>query len=170
MYGAAWQLELAVGGTPAPGLVLGGGFWLANSVGNASMYIEHNANINSWGSKEAGSVSTWLLGPMLDWYVAPTGGFHLELGLGVGRVGIGEGGEVVQECLTSGGITTETCAGNHIPPGSMNWLGLGAMLGVGYEFWVSKQLSLGFMARATHIGGEKMAPWTPGVLLTLTYN
>jgi hypothetical protein len=170
MWGGAWQLELAVGGTPAPGFVLGGGFWLANSLGDANMYIEQNTSISSWGTKGAGSVSTWLLGPMVDWYVVPTGGFHTQLGLGVGRVTIGQGGTAIQECLTSGGVRTETCTSPDIPPGSMSWIGLGAMLGVGYEFWVGREWSLGVMARATYIGGEKMAPWTPGVLLTLTYN
>jgi hypothetical protein len=170
MYGAAWQLELAVGATPVPGFVLGAGFWFANSVGNASMYIEHNTNISSWGNKESGSVSTWLVGPTMDWYVVPTGGFHLQLGLGLGRVGIGEGGQVVQECLVTNGLATQTCVDSHVPPGSMSWLGLGAMLGLGYEFWVSDAWSLGVMARTTIIGGEKLVPWTPGVLLTFTYN
>lgn len=120
-FGAA--LELSLGGTLSDGLVIGGGLF---AVGMGPVRWEFEESLND--VEEGGSGSIGLLGVLLDYYPSDTDGLHFQGALGIGTMGFEKHEE---------NFPLEELAGG----------GGGLMLGVGYEWWVGKQWSLGGVAR-----------------------
>lgn len=110
-------LDLALGGTPLPGLVVGGGIY-GNSVSSPTLTRGDT-------SAQLASATASMLGAFADWYPDPTAGLHV-----MGAIGFG------------GAIYQANAGGTDIK-GS----GFAAMLGGGYEWWIGKQWSLGAIAR-----------------------
>ncbi len=143
--------ELAAGGTIAPGLVLGGGSY--GLVLPAPKYKNDLAEVTG-GQTVASAV-----GPFIDYYIDPKGGAHVEAALLFGYIS-----NAAKDAQPSG-------AG----------FGFGAMLGGGYEFFVSDQWSIGALARVTYYNvkvkydtsGEPKSTvslFVPGILFGATYH
>jgi opacity protein-like surface antigen len=118
--GGGLAFDLLLGGTIAPGFVLGGGFIFQQTVkpdvslaGGASAQYDQNANFG-------------VLGPFLEWYPNPRGGFHVN-----GMIGLAA-------MTLSDPNTGESKAADR---------GVGLAVGAGYDFWVAPQWSLGLGGR-----------------------
>jgi hypothetical protein len=119
--GVGQGATLSAGGTPAPGLVLGGSLWTARI---DPVFVEEGKVFRP----DDDSVKLLMLrvGPLIDWYPHPARGFHAFATAGL----------TLQ-------IETDT-KGDPIEP-----LALGASFstGAGRQWFVSNQLSLGLVAR-----------------------
>jgi hypothetical protein len=125
--GGGGAVSFMLGGSPSPGLTIGGGFWVASVDDPAS-----DSSVDEFDSDA--SLTQVLVGPFVDVFPRPRHGFHIGGALGFAFIQLPEERESRQDraALTSGG------AG-------------GALFG-GYDFWVSADWSLGAMLRlmATH--------------------
>jgi hypothetical protein len=123
--GGGVGMDLAIGGSPVPGLTIGGEYLFQQAVkptveaGNVSVTSPNNLNFG-------------LIGPFIDWYPDPEGGFHFGGTLGLAFLGVSN---------QDGSTSTNS-------DGSTNTItGGGGALGVGYDFWVGRQLSLGILGK-----------------------
>jgi outer membrane autotransporter protein len=132
--GGALGFDFAMGGTVAPGFVLGGAI-LANTVNNASSkkLDADGRDVLSGASVGFETLNFTLLGIFTDYYIDPQNGWHIEGALGIGVLRMSEG--LVDEARV---IQDHNAAG------------IGFMLGFGYEWWIGKQWSLGPMARVMY--------------------
>jgi hypothetical protein len=122
--GAAGFFELYFGGTPAPGLTLGG-FLAGVSAPGPSVEVE---GIEFEGDNDT-SLNLGSIGPYLDFYPNPNDGLHLLATLSYSQVTFNDGDGTVEEATSSG-------------------LGLGA--GVGYDWLVGGEWYLGVLGRLTY--------------------
>lgn len=114
--GGTLDVDLLVGGAPRPGIVLGGAI-LLDSLPSKTF------SPDSYSVKS--SVSLWTIGPFIDGYPNPRGGFHLggTIGLGIAR------------------LTNDPS----FPTNKATGFGLAAWLG--YDWWVADQWSVGGLLR-----------------------
>jgi hypothetical protein len=133
--GAGAALEIALGGTIAPGLVIGGGIY-GVSISPVTWETDGAAPFSSDSTVEGGQGALTVLGVMLEYYPNPRGGFHVQGALGIGTL------ELKPDSKRD-------------YPGE-NWEGGGGglMLGAGYEFWIADQWSLGGVARVLMMSGK----------------
>lgn len=145
--------ELALGGAPTPGVVLGFGSW-GMHVPSAE-YTFGRGDYSRTESASYGSVS--MLGPFVDVYPAPRAGFHVQAAPCFTVVAPGQSDTIVTSNLSG--------------------VGFGGMFGLGYEGWVSDQWGLGILARAqvlsatlTDDSDDKFdyLAFTPALLVTTT--
>jgi len=125
--GTGLNLDLMLGGTPTPGLTVGGGAWLGSA-------DEPEVDFEVSGSSEEepvyrSSMGYGVFGPFIDVYPNPRTGFHFGAGFGVGFV-----------ALPAREGAPDDDPGNGAGGG-------GAVLFGGYDFWVSANWSLGGMLR-----------------------
>jgi hypothetical protein len=155
--GVATVGDLAIGGSPRPGLVLGGAVW-SSSV----LVAEARTDAGALVPPSAGQRSSYsVIGPWMDYYFNPSGGLHMPASLGFAVVR---------------GLDAEGARFNR----DQVALGAGLMIGLGYEWWVSDEWSLGILARLTGIVATSKDDdgrrWihaigsAPSVLFTATYN
>jgi hypothetical protein len=143
---------LALGGTPAPGLVVGGFAW-ATSID--PVFIEGGKTV----SPDDDSVKITLLriGPFVDWYPDPRGGFH---------------------ALAEAAFTAEVesdVKGNPIEPAAT---GAALSVGAGYEWFIFDEFSMGFFGRLslgrlgrTPPGGHQEILWLiPEIAISATFH
>jgi hypothetical protein len=162
--GVAW--DIAAGGTPTPGLVLGGGIFGAHVPSPEADDMEATVvivgDIN--GDVEFDGMTFALLAPFIDYYPSPREGLHLTAAVGLGLLSVGDG--------TWEGTTYE-------PFQDHGSAGVGALVGVGYEFWLADRWSLGALARVTYAApaGDdddqtdwQHHLWLPAGLLTVTWH
>lgn len=121
LTGVAISTELAVGTTIGRGLVVGGGVY-------PGIIPSPRFRVGDGPSGPGGGYHVSALGPFVDFYFDPKGETHVQGAL-----------------LFSAGYIEGTAGGE-----SATGFGLGGMLGVGYEFWVSDKLSVGPLLRATY--------------------
>jgi hypothetical protein len=105
-----------------------------------------------------------IFGPFVDWYPNPRSGFHLQAALGIAALTSGNG-----DRFDSDDDDDDYRA-----------FGAGIVLGLGYEWWVGNEWSLGVLARTQAAGLEgeddsgvrwvHAAGASPSLLLTLTYH
>lgn len=120
--GGGIALDLLLGGTPTPGLVIGGGFLL-----NAASKPE--AEPETGPSQEIeGNLNTGMLGVFIDGYFDPSGGFHLGGMLGIASYAIVFDDDDQEDIEQGGG---------------------GAAFWVGYDAWVGDDWSIGGLLRLT---------------------
>jgi hypothetical protein len=125
--------ELSIGGTP------GGGFVIA---GTLLTYNVPNPTLENDSGGEAelgGPLQVIVIGPSVDWFPNPNGGFHFGGTLGLAAA------------------AADTPSGNdfeHIGGG-----GAAISLQVGYDWWIGEEWSLGAQGRFTAAGvkGEDTA-------------
>jgi hypothetical protein len=152
--GTGVSVELAFGGTVAPGLVIGAGIY-----GTSVASPEYESN----GLKsDGGQVVASMLGPFLDWYFDPHSGAHFQAAVGYTA------------------ITAEQADSDPYPSQDSSGGGFGVMVGAGYEFWIGDQWSLGPLGRLHYMSGEVEGDDTGGkadvsgtvfsVLLSATYH
>jgi hypothetical protein len=123
--GGAVHTELTLGGSPTSGLVIGGTV-LSYVMGQATIEGESGA------TRDLDSpLRVVALGPSIDWYPSPTGGFHFGGMVGVGAAWARLPEEDVYDGIGGGG---------------------GALgLQVGYDWWVAHEWSLGGLLRLTGV-------------------
>lgn len=117
--GGGAALELLFGGTPTPGLVIGGGF----------IFMSLNKPTVELGGVEsdaANDLSYGILGVFVDVYPDPSGGFHVGGMLGVANASVSN---------ENGNTNTASVSGT------------GAFVQLGYDFWIGEQWSFGPNAR-----------------------
>lgn len=169
--GFSEQIEFAMGGTPAPGFVIGGGVF-ASVTGSPSYSITLSGQS---ASGSGGSIMAEIVGPFIDVYPNPNGGFHLEAAVGPAVVAIAKGDN--QQVCVSAGCYTVTMPGT-----PYSGVGFGFVGGVGYEAFVSDQWSIGGIARVMYASASLTPDDTvnyakasvtaimPGLLFGATYH
>lgn len=110
--------EFALGGTVAPGLVLGGGIY-GISVPSPS-YEDDNGT-----STDGDQLVLSSIGPFIDYYFDPNGGGHIQAAIALGVASQAKGD---LDAAYSG-------------------TGVALMFGGGYEWWIGEQWSMGILAR-----------------------
>ncbi|HEY6727070.1 MAG TPA: hypothetical protein VI197_23715 [Polyangiaceae bacterium] len=151
--GVAIPVEVALGGTPAPGFAIGVGSYAVHVP--SAKYSAGEGEYEIGERAEYGSIS--MIGPFFDYYVDPRAGLHVELSPGLVWVTPGTSDRIVGEGLSGRG-----------------W---GFMLGFGIEGWVSDQWSMGVLARGQFVSTKleddsdnefDFYAFVPSLLLTLT--
>jgi hypothetical protein len=123
--------ELALGGTPAPGLVVGGSVWTGRL---DPVFIEGGRRVSS--DDDSVKLTQLRLGPFVDYYPNVSLGFH-------GTAGMALVAEFESDTL-----------GDAIEPVAY---GVSLVTGVGHEWFVSDEVSFGFLARFA-VGGVTRSP------------
>jgi hypothetical protein len=155
--GGAVAFDILVGGTPAAGLVFGGGI-----VGAVAPNPKAKERDVSYPSDV--DLNLVMIAGFFDWYPNPRQGFHLQ-----GLAGIA----AVSTTDSNGNATTD-----RTPAG----IGLG--IGIGHEWWIGNQWSIGVLGRllyahasvtenhgvGTYDYTEKHSVVAPSVLFAATYH
>ncbi len=149
--------EMAVGFTPFPGVVLGVGSFTATLPA-----LSAKSKDPSTGNYDFLVSQLSVIGPLVDWYFFPKYGFHAEASPGVATYVAGAG-----EPRTEGPLAQAHTA-----------IGFGFALGVGYDWWIGDQWSLGLLGRFMYGAtsgsdgtvGFAHRTYSPAVLVTLTYH
>jgi hypothetical protein len=123
LKGPGMGLDVMVGGTPTPGLVVGGSYWFNQSSGPDFEFAGTTSSVDA-------DLNFGVIGIFIDGFPAPNGGFHIGGTLGFAAA-----------TVSTGGATNE---------GGDRGFGAGAFLG--YDAWVAKQWALGGLVRATYAG------------------
>ncbi len=116
--GGGLAVDILIGGTPSPGLVLGGGLLLQNSV-------TEDVEIDGGGSSPSGSSTLALIGPFVDGFPVANKGLHFGglLGLASARTTRQDGTD------------------------EFDGAGVGLAVWLGHDFWVADEWSLGALLR-----------------------
>lgn len=131
LSGHGVALDVMMGGTPAPGLVVGGGLLLEAAFDPTSTVTQYQGQfVQGLDNGASGTTGFGLVGPMIDAFPNPNGGFHLGALLGFAAVGL-KGHE---SNISSG---------------------FGASIWAGYMWWTTSQWSMGLMARFTLAGTSR---------------
>jgi hypothetical protein len=155
--GTSAVTELALGYAFWPGIVIGAGVYTA-TIGAHTM----TTNDERTGDYDFRLSQLAVVGPFLDFYPSADSGFHVQGSPGVGTYVAGAGIPQVE-----GPIAQAHTA-----------VGFGLMLGLGYEWWIADQWSVGFLGRLTLTKGSgsdtRGVSWdhtvySPAVLVGLTY-
>lgn len=155
LLGFTVPVEFAIGGSPTPGVVIGGGAWGLHVP--AGQYTVGRGDYAKTETASYGAMT--MLGPFIDVYPAPRFGLHFQAAPGLALVNPG----------TSDTLVTSPYSG----------VGFGAMGGLGYEGWVSEQWGMGLLARLqfftasmSNEAGDKysLLALTPSILMTATLN
>lgn len=126
--GIAGASEIAMGGTPYEGLVIGGGIYSADVLTSTLLVNEGRTLPEGF---DATSRDFSMVALFMDRYFVPTLGVHFQAALGVAsQTGVSLGGANL-------GRNSQTANGP------------GLMLGFGYETWMLDQWSLGALARTS---------------------
>jgi hypothetical protein len=139
LAGPSFGADLLVGGTPAPGLVVGGAFiyaflpasWQTVSVAGSEMEPQNDAFL-------------LLLAAFGQFYPDPKTGFHLHalLGLASGQPDIWR--------VFADDPALVQCSGDAVKcdgPNQGDLVGVGAGFGAGYDAWIGEQWSVGPVMR-----------------------
>ena len=124
--GGGPMLDVLIGGTPAAGLVVGGGYQF-----DMAQQADYQFGSNSTGSD--GNVVRGVIGPFVEWFPDRHGGFSTGLLAGYTMLALQ--------------TPTIRILGTQIG-GDINTLGIGGNIWVGYAQWLSSQWALGLEARA----------------------
>jgi hypothetical protein len=127
-FGGGFAFDVLMGGTPAPGLVVGGGSVFQTAV--APGQDTSGPPLQGLGEQAPGGIGLWLIGPMIDVFPNPNQGFHMGALLGLAAVGLKGNDDKL-----SGGV------------GVSAWLG--------YGDWVAAEWSLGGLIRFTAAGAKR---------------
>jgi hypothetical protein len=122
--GGGAMLDVLLGGTPVPGLVVGGGY---------QFEMAQNADYDAGKSTGTGNLARGVIGPFVEWFPDPNGGFSVGLLGGYTLVALDTLDIRILGVDVGNDIKTTGVSGN---------------LWVGYAHWLSSQWSLGLAARA----------------------
>jgi hypothetical protein len=159
--GIAAASDVAIGGTVAPGWVVGGGIYSLDLV--ASTFRADNAGAALVPDElDPGLRSLSVIGPFVDWYPNVRGGFHAQAALGLATLTprvLAHAGTERSEYLAVGGAL---------------------LLGTGYEWWVADEWSIGVVTqlgvRVLRGKDDDGVAWThvitnsPTLSVSLTYH
>ena len=124
----ATTFELSIGGTPGGGLALAGTL-LTYRVQEPVLEFDSGGEVDL-----GGPLDVIVLGPSVDWFPNPNGGFHFGGTLGLAAA----------TAETPSGSTFERLGG----------VGGAISLQVGYDWWIGEEWSLGVQGRLTGMGVE----------------
>jgi hypothetical protein len=139
LKGGAMALEVAFGGTPSPGIVIGGGLY-QTSVFSPSVDEYELAGVSLDADYESDSADLVLIALLVDAYINPRGGFHLQGGIGPAVMVVGAADDCSQASYFNGCLSLDEQEAD----------GLGLMLGVGYELWAGEQWGVGVLGRLVY--------------------
>jgi len=123
VHGAGVAFDLSLGGSPTPGLVIGGGLLYQEAFKPSFDWKLGNAAVSgSAATGEEDSLGFVLFGPMIDAFPNPNGGFHFGGLIGPAWVGLADQNDNASS-------------------------GFGLSVWAGYMWWVSSQWSLGGLIR-----------------------
>jgi hypothetical protein len=150
--GLGQSAVLSVGGTPVPGLVVGGTVWTARI---DPVFVERGKTITP--DDDSVKITLLRLGPFLDWYPNASRGFHTQ----------------VAAAFTA--QVESDVKGNAVRPPAM---GAAVSIGTGYEWFIARELSVGFLGRVAlgrvvrtpEEGKEHMLWIIPELALSATYH
>ena len=160
--GMAAVSDLAIGGTVAPGWVIGGGIYSLDLIASTFRTSEDSVATVVPDELDPGLRSLALIAPFVDWYPNVHGGFHAQAALGLATL-------------------TPRLLG-HPATDNSEYLALGAglIIGTGYEWWVADEWSIGvlgqFGIRVLTGKDDSEVRWThiitnsPTLGVTLTYH
>jgi hypothetical protein len=151
LYGAAVTGSLWFGGTVAPGLVIGGGTFGAVAPGPSSKFKV--GGVETTGTVDSDvSLNLSMIGPFVDWYVNPKEGLHLQA--------------MVAYAVLSASDENDTSDDNPT--------GVGLVAGVGYDFWVADEWSIGVLGRFAYSPASyrdiSYPTIAPALQVTFTYH
>ena len=171
LVGLTEHYELALGGTPIPGLVIGGG--LFGVIAGSPMYgfTTRGVNINIAG----GSIYSEIIGPFVDVYPKPSRGFHFMAALGPAGISESSGG-TERLCYRN----PPGCESVSTPSTPYSGVGVGFVAGVGYEAFVADHWSIGGIVRIMYTYGNlspnnrsepdaALSSFTPGLMFGATF-
>jgi hypothetical protein len=148
--GGAIAGSLWIGGSLVPGFALGGG--TLGVIAPSPSYKLTIGGQSQTGALGDNSMQLQMLGLVADWYPNPTKGLHFQALVGYAGLSFG----------ASDGSTSETASG------------LGLMGGVGYDFWVSTEWSIGVLGRLAYAAPKRdelsFSVVSPALLASFTYN
>jgi hypothetical protein len=160
--GIATTGEFAIGGTVARGLVLGGGVYTAGFMVTDFVRDPESSFTDALPTEvDSSHASLTVIGPFIDYYFQEDGGFHLQGALGVA---------VLSGLRNAQGVdnSSEGAAGG------------GLVFGLGNEWWVADDWSMGVLGRLTVAAlfqeDDQQQTWVhaaatvPSVLFTVTYH
>jgi hypothetical protein len=133
LSGLTEHLELAIGGTPISGLVLGGGIF-PTILGSPKAKADVAPT-----SVSAGLVGLAVVGPFIDIYPNPRGGLHIQAAVGPAMETFSAG--------TAQTSCTGACREVTVPASSSSGTGWGTLLGLGLEGWIGRHCSMGGLIR-----------------------
>jgi opacity protein-like surface antigen len=151
--GTVLPLELLIGGSAIPGLALGGGLWI-----NPGIQFRGNGPSSLAGGLDSKYDLMFVhIGPFVDYYFDPTQGLHVLAAVGLGGFNL----------TSKSGIYNDVSASGFALTG-----------GIGQEFWISNQWSVGILGRITYASLEDSSEGvitthrviTPAILATFTLN
>lgn len=156
--------ELALGGTVGKGLVVGGGIYTARLL-TGHFRLDPGSPAAPPLELDPELRELLVLGPFVDWYPNPRRGLHLQAALGFAGLMSGDG---------------NFRGDDDDDDDRYRAYGGGIVLGIGYEWWIGEEWSLGALARAQAAAvsakDEADVRWfhgvstSPSLLLTLTYH
>jgi hypothetical protein len=138
MSGAAVAFALAAGGTLTNGPSLGGAIFGARIP--SPSYAANSVSVSG------GSALFSAIGPFVDWYFDPHGGLHGQVGAGFAAIAAEKGSpqKVNGTTLT-------------YPGADQSGTGAALLMGLGYDWWISDQSSLGALAHVQYVSGSVKA-------------
>jgi hypothetical protein len=143
--GFAGATELAIGASPIPGWALGGGVYTTTIPSPSSDDLEFDV-LPGGQRYEFTLTQLALFAIFSDVYPMPDTGFHVQGGAGMAVLVMGLG-------TSTGSLATSEDRGPTTQAHTA--VGPGMMLGLGYEWWIGNEWSLGALARFTY-------GWTSG--------
>jgi hypothetical protein len=163
LTGAVVSTELAVGGSISPGFVVGGALLVNHIPSPKTTDGQYRTSTATFSSPEIDFDPTTLtvIGPFADYYFGATSGLHVGASVGYGILSLGQG------------------TGGPIPFPDQRGSGVAAVLGAGYEWWVSEswgvgvlgQLMIGFgSGKDTRDNSWRHRIIVPGLMLSATMN
>lgn len=125
----AIPVEVAIGGTPAPGVVVGLGSY-------ASVWpLPHN-KLKDFGQSiesDGGSITVASSGPFVDWYFRPAEGLHAQAAITFATATVAK--------------STDPSARYLLPWRDFSGSGWSLVTGLGWETWIGDQWSAGVLGR-----------------------
>jgi hypothetical protein len=157
VVGVAHTADIAAGTAIKPGVALGAGFWITSVLASNTRTFDGVVTTSSTSQNP----SSWVVGPWLDYYFNPRGGLHLPAAVGVAMM---NGFDYRGFQLTR----------------DKSALGAGLLVGLGYDWWISEQWSVGVLGRVTAIAAtnkdDEGRSWihltgsAPSLLFSAAYN
>lgn len=114
--GTSLDIDVMVGGSPSPGMAIGGALLLSSIA---------SADYEAGGETLEADTNTGMLGPFIDGYPSPSGGFHVGGALGLAKIRSDKQAVTGYEDATGFGFA--------------GWLG--------YDAWIGDQWSMGGLVR-----------------------
>lgn len=168
-HGGGVALDIAIGGTVAPGFVLAGVLLTSSAVTPRSTNARGGYTFATTDQPfEFGSSSLAGIGLLADWYIDPKKGWHILGALAIAGFAMDDSPSHHSEVTVSGTTEVPNVKNHSAGGGSFTF-------GGGYEWWIADQWSLGPLLRFTYAStdnkddGWSHRAWSSALLLGGTY-